>query len=746
MKRTSFRSGLLLLCCVVAVQAQTANQSRLWYAQPANGWLEALPLGNGTLGAMVFGGVPDERIQFNEDSLWLGSEQEMGSYQPFGDVLVHWNQEATSGYRRELNLTTGVQKIAYTSGSTHFTREAFASYPDGVLVYRFDADRVASYSGEIRLTDRHGGEIHATRNWIVSRGALSNGLSYEARLQVICEGGQAQAVGERIIITNATRVTLILAAATSFVNDPHQGWRGRDAHRVVVGRVEAARRRSYASLRARHVGDFSRIISRVQLSLGPSRDDLPTDERIVANARTPEPALDALMFQYSRYLLLSSSRAGGLPANLQGLWNDDAKPAWYSGYTTDINLEMNYWLAEPTALGESLPPLFAHLRNVATVTKRSDDPRLRSTHGWINYSTWNPMGGSSRWGMHRPGSAWLMRHLWEHYEFTRDEGFLREQALPAMKDVAAYWEDQLTLSEDGRLVSPAGWSPEHGPTDPLNAAASTEGDRTEHAGVSYDQEIVWDLLNNTALGLRAGKAPASEIAHMEEMRDHLLWPRVGRWGQLQEWQADVDSPTDQHRHLSHLFALYPGHQIDLERTPDLSRAARVSLMARGDGGPGWSQAWKICLWARLADAEHAYRELNGMLRPVPTSRTEMSSHGGGVYPNLFNSGPPFQIDGNLGFGAGIAEMLLQSQNSKMNEPVLRLLPALPKEWRTGTVRGLRARGGFVVAMVWHAGTLTKVRITATHNGGFWVRRQRELVHVNLRRGQSWYWAQAGDRS
>ena len=687
---------LLLFCRLAEGQAYNKKNLTLWDNKPAKSWMtEAYPIGNGKLGAMIFGGVKSEHIQFNEISLWTGDEQETGAYQAFGDIYIDFDGDsAFSSYRRELDLNTAVYNIEYKRNNNVYQRTYFSSHPDQVLVADYTTKgNKAGYTATISIKDAHGAKITDQAGRLIINNQLSNGLKYAAMVAVKHNGGKVSIITEhgeqKIRLEKVNNFTLLLSAATNYLNQRNKNWQGQDPLPTVTKNIIAAYNKNVNVLKAAHTADYRRLFDRVSLQIGDYKDQntVPTKERVANYKSSKDPNLETLLFQYGRYLLISSSRKGGLPANLQGLWNNSNNPPWRSDYHSNINIQMNYWLAEPVNLSESHIPYLEYINSMREVKKQNTQKEYPGVRGWTVKTENNIFGGES-FSWNTPGSAWYAQAVWEHYAFTQNKTYLKNFAYPILKEITEFWDDHLKRRPDGTIVAPDGWSPEHGPTED---------------GVSYDQQIVYDLFTNYIEAADTLNIDQPYRSHIADLRAHLLKPKIGKWGQLQEWESDRDDPNDRHRHASHLFGLHPGRQFSVTQTPELAKAAKISLTARGDESTGWSMAWKMNFWARLQDGDHAYKILNNFITLVGSGDVNYDN-GGGIYSNLLCAHPPFQIDGSLGYTAGIAEMLLQSQAGE-----IQVLPALPKAWTSGEVKGLKARGNFeIVQLTWKNNAIQKL--------------------------------------
>ncbi len=727
-QRLATLAALGTACAILAGISTSADNLALWYQKPAQrGMNEALPIGNGSLGGLIYGDPRQERVVLNEISLWTGKEvssddySQMGAYQMLGELLV---DAATAdpgagapGYRRSLDLATALHQVVYQSGETTCQREAFASHADGVMVLRFSASRPGSCTGVVRLQGAHRETTVAEGHTLRFSGALANGLKYATKVLALNQGGTLQAADGRLEFKNCDHLILLVAAGTDYVADYSRRYRGDDPSATVEKRLASAAGKTFDALRSAHLADYQALFNRVKLDTGATpagRLALPTDQRKVLEAdQGGDPDLEELLFQYGRYLLISCSRPGGLPANLQGLWNDSNDPPWHSDYHANINIQMNYWLAEPANLPECHTPLFDLLTSQLEPWRKATatEPRFQTTsgsaRGWA-VRTSHGIHGDMGWQWDVPANAWYCQHFWLHYAFGGDKAWLRRVAYPVIKETCGFWEDRLKALPDGRLVVPNGWSPEQGPHED---------------GVSYCQQIVWDLFNNYVAASEALGIDADYRAKIAGMRDLLVGPKVGRWGQLQEWMVDRDDPNNHHRHTSHLFAVFPGQQISIARTPEFAAAAKKSLVARGEEASSdvreWSFAWRTALYARLHDGETAHR----LLRQLFSNRNTCL--------NLFGLHPPMQIDGNFGITAGVCEMLMQSHEGGIN-----LLPALPAAWPAGSVTGLRARGGFEVDISWQDGRPTRAVVKSSLGGGCRVRFKDRVFELKTEAGQT----------
>ena len=772
-------------------EAQTERPMRLWFNEPANAsladnkngwinneeWLKALPLGNGYLGAMIFGDVNKERIQLNEKSLWSGSRDDsdnpnayaslneirkllwegkykeateltnnsqvcqgagsgygngagvpFGCFQTLGDLWLDFGKkDAYRSYHRELDLKNGIVYVSYQQNDILFKREIFTSFPDRVLVIRLSANKKGALSFKSTLTRPERFETHSENGQLFMTGTMSNGkggngMNYAARLKAVATGGTVSFSNDTMVVKNADEVILFLTAATNYKSE-YPNYQGDDPIKTTLEQLNKATSKSYTSLLNRHTDDFSTLLGKVNLQLsGNDPDTIPTDIRLKNQKnKTEDFHLQEIYFQYGRYLLISSSREGSLPSNLQGIWANEIQTPWNGDYHTDINIQMNYWPADVTNLSECYSPLIDLIESLVKPGEKTAAVQYKA-NGWCVHpitDVWGytAPGEQASWGMHLGAGGWLCEHLWDHYTFTMDRKYLKRVYPIMLKASQFYLQWLVSDPKTGKLVSGPAASPE-------NSFIAPDGSVCQISmGPSHDQEVIHELFTNVLKASVILKDKSPSLEKIKNALKNLAMPQIGSDGRLMEWAHEYTEQEPGHRHMSHLYGLYPASLYSLKGTTELAKAVRKSLeyrLANGGGGTGWSRAWLISLFARLNDGDQAYKQLTTLIS-------------GSTLTNLFDSCPPFQIDGNFGATAGISELLLQSQNG-----YIELLPALPSVWENGEVKGLVARGGFVVNIKWKNNQLVSARIYSRNGGTCSVRYKEKNIGIpNLKAGMEY---------
>ena len=778
--------GFLLLLIPTSSPGQISEfnpSETLWYDQPAEEWTEALPIGNGRLGAMVYGNPQQEIIQFNEETLWTGQPHDYAqegahlyldslrhllwsgrqaeahqlgnahfmsqplrqlSYQPFGNILLDFSTDGIpSDYQRELRLSDAICAVHHTAGAAKFRREMFVSFPDQALIIRLESDQAGAINLKVGLDSPHDDyEVSVIRDIILLKGKANNytksregdqtiypesRLNFAARLKVLQTDGTLAGTEESIEIQKASKVTLALVAATNFVN--YHDISGDPVKRCenYLTNLEG---KTFQEIKQAHLKDYQELYGRVQIDLGNSDiSKRPTNERLGTFYQDQDPSLVSLLFQYGRYLLISSSRPGTQPANLQGIWNDQLAPAWDSKYTININAEMNYWPAEITNLSELAEPIIK-LTQELSETGKSTAKAHYNLNGWVahhNTDLWRgaaPINNANH-GLWPTGGAWLCQHLWWHYQFSGDINYLENKAYPILREASRFFVHYLIADKNRSewLISGPSNSPETGGMV---------------MGPTMDHQIIRNLFSNT---IEAAELLGVDHSFVDSLRKTIVKiapNQIGQHGQLQEWIEDKDDPENKHRHVSHLWGLHPGNEIHPLTTPELAEACKVTLAHRGDGGTGWSRAWKINFWARLLDGDHAFLLLKNLMVPAGTEGVNYSGHAGGLYANLFDAHPPFQIDGNFGATSGIVEMLLHSHlRNDVGYYYQDILPALPTNLSTGEISGIKGRDGFEISIRWENGDLQEVGVTSLLGKYLMLRYDGKIIETATKAGSSY---------